>query len=186
MRHICCTLTRIRALLPPPRPGRGGGGGGPVLNSWVLSMQLERGACWCNTDKMAVQWCSVVGEHFYEAILASPHPWQSPDCIPIVGSVKSLVLNDKRFNHTKVWCTFIFIFTLENSLWLYCSPAEQPVMYTTISNLLTVLYVLPISLLCTTVKLFGINIYVYVLTVNEPKTSEFVPKSATSKEHIYI
>ncbi len=31
------------------------------------------------------------------------------DCIPIVGSVKSLVLNDKRFNHTKVWCTFIFI-----------------------------------------------------------------------------
>ena len=31
------------------------------------------------------------------------------DCIPIVGSVKPLVLNDKRFNHTKVWCTFIFI-----------------------------------------------------------------------------
>ena len=31
------------------------------------------------------------------------------DCIPIVGSAKSLVLNDKRFNHTKVWCTFIFI-----------------------------------------------------------------------------
>jgi hypothetical protein len=37
------------------------------------------------------------------------HPWQSPDCIPIVGSVKPLVLNDKRFNHTKVWCTFMFI-----------------------------------------------------------------------------
>ena len=31
------------------------------------------------------------------------------DCKPIVYSVKSLVLNDKRFNHTKVWCTFIFI-----------------------------------------------------------------------------
>jgi hypothetical protein len=35
--------------------------------------------------------------------------------------------------------------------------------YTTISNLLTVLYVLPISLLCTTVKLFGINIYILCL-----------------------
>ena len=33
----------------------------------------------------------------------------SPDCIPIVGAAKSLVLNDKKFNHTKVWCTFIFI-----------------------------------------------------------------------------
>ncbi len=54
------------------------------------------------------------------------------------------------------------------------------------SCILTVLYVLPILLLCTTVKLFGINIYVYVLTVNETKMSEFVPKSATSKEHIYI
>ncbi len=31
------------------------------------------------------------------------------DCIPIVGAVKSLVQNDKRFNYTKVWCTFIFI-----------------------------------------------------------------------------
>jgi hypothetical protein len=53
--------------------------------------------------------------------------------------------------------------TLENSLWLYCSPAEQPVMYTTISNLLTIFNVLPISLLCTTAKLFGINIYVLCL-----------------------
>ncbi len=51
-----------------------------------------------------VHWCeiqtkwrsSVVGE-------------QSPDCIPIVGSARSLVPRDKRFNHTKVWCTFIFI-----------------------------------------------------------------------------
>jgi hypothetical protein len=40
-------------------------------------------------------------------------------------------------------------------------------MYTTISNLLTVLYVLPISLLCTTVKLFGINIYVLCLKVEK-------------------
>ena len=31
------------------------------------------------------------------------------DCITIVGAAKSLVLNDKRFNNTKVWCTFIFI-----------------------------------------------------------------------------
>ncbi len=31
------------------------------------------------------------------------------DCIPIVGAVKPEVLNDTRFNHTKVWCTFIFI-----------------------------------------------------------------------------
>jgi hypothetical protein len=51
----------------------------------------------------------VVGERFCEAVLASPHPWQSPDCIPIVGSAKPLVLNDKRFNYTKVWCTFMFI-----------------------------------------------------------------------------
>jgi hypothetical protein len=51
----------------------------------------------------------VVGERFCEAVLSSPHPWQSPDCIPIVGSVKALVPNDKSFNHTKVWCTFMFI-----------------------------------------------------------------------------
>ncbi len=31
------------------------------------------------------------------------------DGIPIVGLAKSLVPKDKRFNHTKVWCTFIFI-----------------------------------------------------------------------------
>ena len=52
---------------------------------------------------------SVVGERFYEAILASPHLWQSPDCIPIVGSARSLVPSDKRSNYTKVWCTFIYI-----------------------------------------------------------------------------
>jgi hypothetical protein len=149
MRHICCTMKRIRLCRhpPPPPPGWGGGNGGLALclwedmrtcslpagpvrqgkedgpvqeppaqgqvgmggvgtygtaDSWELSRQLERGACWCNTD-------SVVGERFYEAILPSPHPWQSPDCIPIVGSARSLVPSDKRFNHIKVWYTFIFI-----------------------------------------------------------------------------
>ncbi len=72
---------------------------------------------WRSSVWKRVRWCeiqtkwrrSVVGERFCEAVLASPHPWQSPDCIPIVGSVKALVQNDKSFNHTKVWCTFIFI-----------------------------------------------------------------------------
>ena len=61
----------------PPAQGQvgmGGGEAGTEQLSAVLSIQLERGAFWCNTDKMAVQWCSVVGERFYEAILASPHP----------------------------------------------------------------------------------------------------------------
>ncbi len=73
-----------------------------------VSIQLERGyAAWC---EIQTKWrSSVVGERFCEAVLASLHPWQSPDCIPIVGSAKSLVPNDKRFNHTKVWCTFTFI-----------------------------------------------------------------------------
>ncbi len=31
------------------------------------------------------------------------------DHIGLVGAAKSLVPKDKRFNHTKVWCTFIFI-----------------------------------------------------------------------------
>ncbi len=31
------------------------------------------------------------------------------DRIPIVGAAKSLVPKGKRFSHTKVWCTFIFI-----------------------------------------------------------------------------
>ena len=70
---------------------------------WDLAtLSSVRGACWCNTD-------SIVGERFYEAILASPHLWQSPDCIPIVGSARSLVPSDKRSNYTKVWCTFIYI-----------------------------------------------------------------------------
>ena len=45
-------------------------------------------------------------------MLSSPAParGQSPDCIPIVGLVKPLVPSDKRFNHTKVWYTFIFIY----------------------------------------------------------------------------
>ena len=44
-------------------------------------------------------------------MLSSPAPARdrAPDCIPIVGLVKPLVPSDKRFNHTKVWCTFIFI-----------------------------------------------------------------------------
>ena len=37
-------------------------------------------------------------------MLSSPAPAR-----PIVGLVKPLVPSDKRFNHTKVWCTFIFI-----------------------------------------------------------------------------
>ena len=44
----------------------------------------------------------------WRAVCCDLH-FAAADCIPIVGSAKSLVLNDKRFNHTKVWCTFIFI-----------------------------------------------------------------------------
>ncbi len=43
-------------------------------------------------------------------------------------------------------------------------------MYTTISNLLIVLYVLPISLLCTTVKLLKIKIYIlYLYLISQVK-----------------
>jgi hypothetical protein len=84
------------------------GGGGCTYGtavSWLSSVWKR--VRWC---EIQTKWRrSVVGERFCEAVLASPHPWQSPDCIPIVGSVKALVQNDKSFNHTKVWCTFIFI-----------------------------------------------------------------------------
>jgi hypothetical protein len=82
----------------------------------TAQLQLGSGdACVCR-DKMAEQ--CVVGDVQIASAWIQPgvryptlplHPWQSPDCILIVGSAKSLVLNDKRFNHTKVWCTFIFI-----------------------------------------------------------------------------
>ncbi len=145
MRHICCTMPRIRALPPPPRPARGGGwrdaavvfvrrhedlftasrtgpvqepprlkvrtvwGGGGVSRTEQLSECSVYSRKEGRAGVIQTKWCSVVGERFYEAILASLHPWQSPDWIPIVGSAKPLVLNDKRFNYTKVWCTFICI-----------------------------------------------------------------------------
>ena len=96
---------------PGSRSGRYGGGGRHVRNSWLLTPESSVDS-WKEGRAGVIQtkWrSSVVGKCFYEAILASPHPWQSPDCIPIVGSVKSLVPSDKRFNHSKVWCTFIFI-----------------------------------------------------------------------------
>jgi hypothetical protein len=153
MRHICCTMTRIRALPPPPRPARLGGewrarvvfvrrhedlftarragtarkggrastgapgsrsgryGGGGEARTEQLTPESSVDS-WKEGRAGVIQtkWrSSVVGERFYEAILASPHPWQSPDRIPIVGSARSLVPSDKRFNHSKVWCTFIFI-----------------------------------------------------------------------------
>ncbi len=72
--------------------GRGGGD----ARTEQLRSQYTAGkrVRWC---EIQTKWrSSVVGE-------------QSPNCIPIVGSAKSLVPSDKRFNHTKVWCTFIFI-----------------------------------------------------------------------------
>ncbi len=69
---------------------------------------------------IATKWrSSVVGERFCQVICSVRIPADSPDFaldssttagrIPIVGLAKSLVSKDKRFNHTKVWCTFIFI-----------------------------------------------------------------------------
>ena len=45
------------------------------------------------------------------------------DCIPIVGAVKPLVPKDKRFNHSKVWCTFIFI---DLQATVDCSVYDEP------------------------------------------------------------
>ena len=99
---ICSTMTQIRTFPPPPRPARGGGGGGMLLSySWKEGTLVYR------QNGGAVLLVNVFVK------LSSPaptrEPWQSPDCIPIVGSAKPLVLNDKRFNYTKVWCTFMFI-----------------------------------------------------------------------------
>jgi hypothetical protein len=84
-----------------------------ILQHWCTYGTAESSVtagqrCWCDTDRnnIAEQCC---WWKFFEAVLASPHPWQYPDCIPIVGSVKPLVPNDKRFNYTKVWCTFMII-----------------------------------------------------------------------------
>ena len=89
----------------------GPAGRSSVLPSWdwelrsVYTIQPNRVLAVLIETKWRI---SVVSECCWEAVLASPRPWQSPDCIPIVGSVKPLVPSDKRFNHTKVWCTFIF------------------------------------------------------------------------------
>ena len=73
-----------------------------AVNSWELSYSWK---VWYRHNGGAVLLVNV----FLKLSSPAPTPWQSPDCIPIVGSAKSLVPNDKRFNHTKVWCTFIFI-----------------------------------------------------------------------------
>ena len=72
MRHICCTMTRIKALPPPPAPPRGGGDAGYGTADSSVSIQLERGyAAWC---EIQTKWRSVVGECLCEAVLARPHP----------------------------------------------------------------------------------------------------------------
>jgi hypothetical protein len=110
MRHICCTVTRIRALPPPPPPrahvvfvrrhedlftarrastareggpvqeptgsrsGRYGGGGEARTEQLTPESSVDS---WKEGRAGVIQtkWrCSVVGERFYEAILASPHP----------------------------------------------------------------------------------------------------------------
>ncbi len=88
------------------RSGRYGGGGLHVRNSWELSIQLERGYAGV---KYRQNGGVVLLLNVFVKLSSPACPWQSPDCIPIVGSAKSLVPNDKRFNHTKVWCTFMFI-----------------------------------------------------------------------------
>jgi hypothetical protein len=101
---ICSTMTQIRTFPPPPTPPRPGGGGGWGM---LLSYSWKEGTLVYRQNGGAVLLVNVFVK------LSSPaptrDPWQSPDCIPIVGSAKPLVLNDKRFNHTKVWCTFMFI-----------------------------------------------------------------------------
>ena len=86
--------------------------GGCVYYGTAETVRLQSVCSWKEGTLHGVKYrqnVGVVGERFCEAVLSSPHPWQSPDCIPIVGSVKALVPNDKSFNHTKVWCTFMFI-----------------------------------------------------------------------------
>jgi hypothetical protein len=76
-------------------PGMGGGGGSTYGTAEELSIQLERG----NTVVMQTKWRSIV-----EGVVICS--WLYTDCW---FSFKSLVPNDKRFNCTKVWCTFMFI-----------------------------------------------------------------------------
>ena len=51
-------------------------------------------------------YAGVIGSKWHSSVLLFA---AGSDCIPIVGAAKSLFPNDKRFNHTKVWCTFIYI-----------------------------------------------------------------------------
>ncbi len=74
-----------------------GGGGGPDMSSQFSHTQY-RSYSWDSG------YAGVIESKWRSSVL-----WFAADCIPIVGAAKSLVLNDKRFNHTKVWCIFIFI-----------------------------------------------------------------------------
>jgi len=126
MRHVCCTMTRFGLSRHPPPPAPPGGGGmagywrcvcektslscsvratpppSPDLTQccrqWTdpyTQLQLERG----NAGVIQTKWRSIV-----EGVVICS--WLYTDCW---CGFKSLVLNDKRFNHSKVWCTFIFI-----------------------------------------------------------------------------
>ncbi len=74
--------------------GVGGGGAGQVFSVLTLS----RSYSWDSG------YAGVIESKWRSSVL-----WFTADCITIVGAAKSLVLHDKRFNHTKVWCIFIFI-----------------------------------------------------------------------------
>jgi len=58
MRHICCTMPRIRSLPPPPRPAWGGGGSvrRPVYGTEQLSYS------WAVGTLVETKWRSVVGD----------------------------------------------------------------------------------------------------------------------------
>ncbi len=102
------TVPWIRAFPPPPAPPEGGGMAGlrcVCEKTCVLyeTAQLQLGSG--HAGVLETKWRSSV--LFWWTFLWK---WFAADCIPIVGAAKSLVPKDKRFNHTKVWCTFIFIY----------------------------------------------------------------------------
>ncbi len=87
--------TQTHQLMGGGGAGVGGGGGtGQVFSDLTLS----RSYSWDSGYAGVIEW------KWRSSVLSF-----AADCIPIVGAAKSLVLNDKRFNHTKVCCIFIFI-----------------------------------------------------------------------------